>query len=73
MSLFSRLHRHQAPVGYGNWNPPYGRLDYRGTDGMNTVHAAAVLRCVNCGKEYDAVLLHFSTAAWDVIEPRRKL
>ena len=72
MKLFPLFkHKHTAPKGYGD-HAPYGSLRYAGTDGTNIVHAAVVVKCATCGKEFDLVNLHFRQIEWGVIEAARK-
>lgn len=55
--LFGAFHRHTPPTGWSG-GAPYGRVAYRGTDGLGTGHYAVVLRCTRCGKPFDAVMFH---------------
>ena len=73
MSIICKLFGHSPSKGYhGDPGDGYCRMEYRATDGLNTVHASLHSECHRCGKEFQVGMLHVPEAAYDVFGWRRK-
>ena len=68
MTLTCRIFGHLI---HGTRGPLYGRAEYRGRDGLGTVHMAVIIRCQRCNANYTAAMLHSDRMPFEKPQPER--